>query len=211
MDTNSCPLCNSSSQPIAEYQNRQYLHCPECKGVFLNKQNHLSFENEFFRYNEHNNDVNDVRYQDFVKPIVNEILKDFKSCDKGLDFGAGPGPVISKLLTDEGYQIAQYDPFFHNNESLLKQKYNYIVCCEVIEHFYNPNKEFKLLNSLMKNGGKLYLKTTLFSNDIDFRNWHYKNDNTHVFFYQKETFDYIKNQFGFSELKIEGSLIVFSA
>jgi len=39
-------------------------------------------------------------------------MKDFNTNHKGLDFGAGTGPVISKVLKDKGYCIAQYDIFF---------------------------------------------------------------------------------------------------
>jgi len=98
----------------------------------------------------HNNDVNDSGYHKFVSPIVNAVLNDFLPEHKGLDFGAGTGPVISKLLTDRNYQIKQYDPYFFNLPELLQKKYDYIVCCEVIEHFYDPDKEFQLLKSLLK-------------------------------------------------------------
>ena len=70
------------------------------------------------------------------------LLWDFTSKHTGLDFGAGTGPVISKVLKDNEYKIKQFDPFFHNYPELLKEKYDYIVCCEVMEHFYDPAKEF---------------------------------------------------------------------
>ena len=118
--------------------------------------------------------------------------------------------MISKVLKDYDYQIAQYDPFFHNFPDLLKYKYDYIACCEVIEHFYNPHKEFELLKNLLHQDGKLYCMTDIYDNNIDFYKWYYKNDPTHVFIYQKETFQWIKEKFGFSDVQINERLIVFS-
>ena len=51
--------------------------------------------------------------------------------------------------------------------------------------------------------------TNIYHDGIDFEQWYYKNDPTHVFIYTHDTFDYIKNEFGFSELVIEGNLITF--
>ena len=35
--------------------------------------------------------------------------------------------------------------------------------------------------------------TDVFNQSINFENWYYKNDETHVIFYTKNTFDWIKN------------------
>ena len=40
-----------------------------------------SIAEEKSRYQLHNNDVNDPRYQDFVMPIVNGVLTDFTKKD----------------------------------------------------------------------------------------------------------------------------------
>lgn len=92
---------------------------------------------------------------------------------------------------------------------MLKFKYNYIICCEVIEHFHFPQKEFTLLRSLLKPGGILYCMTEIYSEDIDFINWHYKNDPTHVFFYHKDALKWIQEHFRFSEVKKKNRLIEF--
>lgn len=161
------------------------------------------------RYEEHHNDVEDPKYQKFVSPIVNAVTKNFSTDSLGLDFGSGTGPVISKVLSDKGYQINQYDPFFSNTPEVLKLQYNYIACCEVIEHFHNPRKEFERLKGLLMPKGHLYCMTHLYTNDIKFPNWYYKNDDTHVFIYRRETLMEIQKRYGFSALKIEGRLTTF--
>ena len=53
--------------------------------------------------------------------------------------------------------------------------------------------------------------TELFSSEINFKEWYYKNDETHVVFYSEKTIKWIQQTFNFSEVKMDGRLIVFSA
>ncbi len=206
----TCPLCDTKSSFFEEVQTRVYYKCSECKGIFMDSSQYMSFENEEKHYRFHNNDANDIGYQNFVSPITNRVLNDFTFKDSGLDFGAGTGSPITKVLRDNVYQIAEYDPYFHNNHELLKTKYNYIASCEVVEHFHHPNKEFALLKNLLLKGGKLYIMTHLYDPEIDFPSWYYIKDHTHVFLYQKETMEWIVNKFGFTSVEIKNRLIVFS-
>lgn len=161
------------------------------------------------RYELHQNDITDVGYQNFVSPIINAVKNNFYTDSIGLDFGAGTGPVISKILNDDGYKVRQFDPFFFNDINALQLKYDYIICCEVIEHFHSPNKEFELLKKLLKPKGHLYCMTHIYTKEIDFINWYYKNDNTHVFIYQSETLMNIKASYHFSSLTIVDRLATF--
>lgn len=207
----SCPLCcNNCSEIFYNVKNRVYILCNNCYGIFLIHSLLPSEDFEIARYKQHNNDVNDIRFQNFVSPIVNHVLKDFSKKHKGIDFGAGTGPVITEMLRDKDYNIKAYDPFFHNYPHLLNQKYDYITCCEVVEHFHNPKKEFELLSNLLNPNGVLYIMTSIYHSGIDFKSWYYKDDPTHVFFYQKETIEYIHRNHFFSSYKNEGNLIVFT-
>lgn len=202
-----CILCGSNTASFKNWRNLEYLKCRGCSSVLLNPKNYVNAKEEKERYQEHNNDVNDKRYQKFVYPIVKEILFDYKEEDIGLDFGAGTGPVISKLLKDKGYNIKIYDPFFANYPDLLEDKYDYIACCEVMEHFHNPRAEFHLMKSMLNLGGTIYLKTSLYDEDIDFIKWNYKDDQTHVFFYHRDALEWIKTNIGFSSMEIKENLI----
>ena len=203
----TCPLCSSVSELFFKNKNN-YYRCIKCKGIFIDENNRINQESEKLVYLQHQNDVNEIGYQKFVSPITSAIMKDFTPYSNGLDFGAGTGPVLSKVLQDNNYSIKQYDPFFHNYPELLEQKYDYIGSCEVIEHFHNPYKEFKLLQNILNKNAKLYLMTEIYDDSIDFASWYYKNDPTHIFFYSKETFQWIKNKFKFSNIYIDKRLIV---
>ena len=200
----NCPLCNSFSTLFCEKPKHLFYKCTNCDGIFRPKDTFLTAKEEKEHYEKHNNDVFDERYQAFVSPIVDAILQDFSTEAKGLDFGSGTGPVIAKMLTDKGFQVQNYDLFFANEVSLLKEKYNYVSCCEVMEHFYQPYKEFELLPK-----GKLYCKTAVYNNQKPFENWYYKDDFTHVFIYQPKTLEWIKEEFHFSNLIIKEKLLVF--
>jgi SAM-dependent methyltransferase len=206
MKNPACTLCLGDSKEIFE---QRYYECQVCAGIFLSDKFYISKEAEKLHYESHNNDIYDLRYQKFVSPITNKVFLNFKSYHEGLDFGAGTGPVISKVLRDKGYQIVEYDPFFNSDMKPLERQYDYIVCCEVIEHFHKPAKEFSLLRSLLKPNGILYCMTECYDSSIAFESWYYKNDPTHVFFYRDKTLEWIKEKFNFSSHKREGRLVAF--
>ncbi|MHA7057789.1 class I SAM-dependent methyltransferase [Aquimarina sp. M1] len=204
-----CALCGSKITAFSFVHKRAYYHCSDCDSISLAPSYFLSNDQERKRYETHNNDVTDPGYQNFVSPIVNAILEDYDENSKGLDFGSGSGPVITEMLRNQGYEIETYDPFFDPNSKALQTTYDYIACCEVMEHFYNPHKEFKLLHSLLRNKASLYCKTYLYDTSIDFESWWYKNDPTHVFFYTKKTLNWIKQYYHFYDIIISDNLIIF--
>ena len=187
----NCTLCGST---LTNKKDEYYYNCDICKAIVKDKKYYLTADKEKARYETHNNDVNDIRYQNFVLPITNYVIEEILPGHKGLDFGSGTGPVISSMLMEKGYDIVQYDPFFAPKQNVLNNMYDYIVCCEVIEHFYNPKTEIDRLVSLLKVNGILLIMTMLYNDQIDFNKWNYRNDSTHVFIYRKETIEYIANE-----------------
>lgn len=206
--THTCPLCQGQGIFFQFHGQRIFYVCETCSGVFLDSNDYLDPEAEKKRYMEHNNDVEDIRYQRFVSPVVQAVLRRFTPEDKGLDYGAGTGPVITKVLTDRNYDIVPYDPFFCNQKSLLNQQYNYIVCCEVIEHFHRPGVEFSKMRSMLSNNGCLYCMTDMLKDQVDLSSWYYVNDPTHVFLYKEETFLWIKEHLGYSHVDFDERLII---
>ncbi len=204
-----CPLCNNPNTQQRELST-QFYNCLNCSTVFRSAEFFLTSEKERERYLLHENDVEDKGYQQFVSPVVREVQQSFTPNSLGLDYGAGTGPVAAKLLEENGYQLNLWDPFFHKNESVLHTTYDYIICCEVIEHFYYPREEFTKLKDLLSPTGKLFCMTELLPKKTPFENWHYKNDKTHVLFYSEESLRYVQREFGFSALKVDGRLAVFS-
>lgn len=212
--TLACPLCNSQAFFFTKSKHKQiYFRCDHCKSVFMRPDDYVNSDDEQKRYETHNNDVTDQRYQKFVSPITKTIENNFSEHDQGLDYGCGTGPVVTYVLNQKGYKnIKLYDPFFHDKPEVLENQYDFIICCEVMEHFYNPKAEFKALRQMLKPNGQLLCKTSLFlkkNNQKDFENWHYKDDETHVFFYSEKSLEYIKNEMNFKSVEYGQKLIRF--
>lgn len=203
----NCPLCQAQ---LTKQLTDNFYDCTTCFAIIKDKRFYLSAQEERDFYLNHNNDVEDVGYQQFTAPITQYVLDNFAPHHKGLDFGAGTGPVITAMLMKNGFKNIQlYDPFFAKNDHALKETYDFIFSCEVVEHFHHPLKEYIQLFGLLKEGGKLCIMTDCFTKSTsDFPSWYYKNDPTHVFIHRKETFDYIAKQFGAIVAKQEGRLTV---
>ena len=205
----SCPLCQHKAVSFYKKRDKHFFQCTHCHAVFLDPDSRFKKDNEKQRYLHHQSSPEDSGYLDFLSPIITTVQDNFTAAHKGLDFGCGHTPVLSELLSKQQFDIASYDPIFHDNKSLLDQKYDFIICCEVIEHFYHPDKTFELLSKLLKPKGQLICHTHIYQDDIDFQSWYYKNDPTHVFFYHPSTLEYIKNKFSFTSLDVTENLITF--
>lgn len=201
----TCPLCSS---PLITPKDIHYHVCDTCKALVKDNKQYLTATEEKAHYECHNNDVEDVRYQNFTMPITQYVLENRLPTDKGLDFGSGTGPVISCMLQKKNYDIVPYDPFFAPNQSALKTTYDYIVCCEVWEHFHHPKLEIDRLTALLKPNGLLLIMTLLYDHSIDFKTWYYRRDPTHIFIYTRDTIKYIAEKNGLNILELSDRLIV---
>lgn len=210
-----CPLCKSHASWFCNYFNHvvEFFKCNNCSSIFKSSNSYPKWESEKARYETHNNDVYDIRYQHFVSPITNAVKKHFENTSLGLDYGCGTGPVAAHVLEKQGYNIILYDPFFYPDKSYRSHVYDYIICCEVMEHFFDPYKEFQKLKSLLKPNSKLYCKTKMIADDVqveDFKSWFYKDDPTHVFFYTSKSLDMICRLSNFKTVSFDDNLIIFS-
>lgn len=147
--------------------------------------------------------------QNFTSPITNSILSTFTSNHLGLDYGCGTAPVISKLLKDKGYRVELYDPYFYPNENYQNYQYDYIFSCEVFEHFYNPKQEIEKLLSILKPTGSLLVMTLIYDFEVDFKDWYYRKDPTHVFIYTKKTVQFIADKYNLKAKLENNRMIIF--
>lgn len=199
-----CPLCRENlSTPPVTHLKRIFFRCENCDLLSLDTSQRLTPSEEKARYETHENDIQDPKYQEFVRPLVNWVQEKLKPEAFGLDFGAGTGPILESLFQEKGYKMDKYDPFFWPNPSVLQKKYDFVVASEVVEHFSNPEKEFTLLKSLLKPGGVLGLMTLMHEPQTEIETWYYLKDPTHICAYSEKTFEWIRDRFCFSELEIK--------
>ena len=174
---------------------------------------HLSQNEEKALYDIHQNNPEDLGYRKFlsrtVTPLLQRLARQRIDEPLGLDFGCGPGPVISEMAKEKGIIIHNYDPYYYHFPELLKNKYDFITMTEVIEHVVMPHKLLILLSSLMKSDSTLAVMTKRVTSQQNFKNWHYKNDPTHICFYSMETFAWIANKFNWQLEEVDKDVVFF--
>ena len=205
-----CIVCkNQEAVDFKNIKQKRYWKCSYCEAIFLDKEFYLSSNDEYKHYLTHNNDVNDPRYKKFLSNLMLPLIDRIKLKSIGLDYGCGPGPALSLMLREKGYQMFNYDPFFHPKKSNLLKKYDFISCSETVEHFHNPFYEFTRFNELLNVGGIIGIMTNFHSKENIFENWYYIKDPTHVVFYSKNTFLIIAKMFKWDCEFLNNNLVFF--
>jgi len=187
-----CPLCKNDKNPESLLSaGRAFSRCAVCRLTFVPKDRHLSPDEERGRYEQHRNDVSDPAYRAFLQPTADAIQAKVPPPARGLDFGAGPGPALARMLEERGYVMSLYDVYFHPDREALESVYDFIVCTETAEHFCDPRAEFLRLKERVTPGGWIAIRTELFLSSRNFEQWHYPRDPTHVSIYAPETLEWI--------------------
>jgi hypothetical protein len=178
--------------------------------VFKSVELHLSKEAEDKRYQTHQNSNQDQGYIDFLNKLAIP-LKDFvKNEDSHLDYGCGPYSQLSKILEPVVASSEVFDPLFFPSKEIVKEQYDVVTCTEVAEHFKYAAVDWEQLLSTVKPLGILGIMTQFYKDEINYKEWWYKNDPTHVVFYRQETLDYLTKKY---QLKVlyndHRSVIIF--
>ncbi|KEQ11760.1 hypothetical protein GZ78_28685 [Endozoicomonas numazuensis] len=201
-------MCHAPTNIYASDRRREYFQCSQCALVFADPSGWPSPELERSEYELHENDASDSGYRTFLSRISAPLQKVLSTNATGLDFGCGPGPTLSLIMAEAGWEMALYDPFFHPDLSTLETSYDFITATEVIEHIHHPDVWLPKLWNMIKPGGTLAFMTKLVIDQTAFKGWHYKNDPTHVCFYSVETFQFLADKWG-ALLSFEAKDVIF--
>ena len=205
----ACPLCNTNPKlAFLSDVEREYYRCSCCDLIFVPREYHLSEIDQRARYDSHNNDPGDLRYRNFFKQLLVPLLAILPSNSYGLDFGSGPGPTLSLMLEECGHKVDLYDKFYAQNDAVFQNHYDFITATEVVEHLPNPLKDLEALVKILQKGGILAIMTEIVSPQLDFTNWYYKNDPSHVCFYSEKTFIYLANLLGLEIVTLSERVII---
>lgn len=172
------------------------MTCRRCALVWLDPAQRPSLDEELTEYRLHNNDPNDPRYRRHLAKLTDPLTQGMFDGAEGLDFGSGPGPAIKPMLEERGFRVTNYDPnFAPDAAAIFERKFDFISCTETAEHFHDPAMEFETFSALIEPGGRIGLMTRLRTDDIDFPNWFYIRENSHVTFYAPDTMQWIAARF----------------
>jgi len=201
----NCPLCTSVGRRFLQCKDaRQYWDCDCCGLVWLDAAQRPSRVAEEARYRTHENDGAEyLSYLGKTALPIGELLPEGAS---GLDFGCGPTEGMKRVLSPLGFTVESYDPIFFPRADLLKNRYDFLLCSEAAEHFFEPMSEFERMNQLLKPGGLIGVSSRLSTADEKFEGWTYRRDPTHVVFYREKTVRWLADHFGWELLKLENPL-----
>lgn len=200
----TCPLCarpepvhfHSMEPPIpwhlyapglSRANGLRFFRCLACHLIWKDPQIRPTPAQERIHYEKHNNDVREPGYRAHLMELLGPVAQIVREGAKGLDYGSGPAPSLEPLARELKLDCSSFDPFFAPSYELLAEEaYDFIFCCEVVEHFREPQKEFAKLAQLLKPGGVVGIKTQI--PPEDFSAWWYHRDPTHVSFFSRQTF-----------------------
>jgi len=183
-----CPLCHKTdSRHFSRNRVRDYLSCQTCHLIFVPPEQYVSADDEKAHYDLHENHPTDPAYRQFLNRLWAPMCERVPPSSRGLDFGSGPGPTLSVMFEEAGYEMAIYDHFFAPTLSTLDQPYDFITATEVVEHLHHPGFELERLWSLLNPGGVLGVMTQLVPEQTPFADWYYLKDPTHVCFFSQST------------------------
>ncbi|MEX1186208.1 MAG: class I SAM-dependent methyltransferase [Gemmatimonadaceae bacterium] len=207
-----CPLCHAARpRSVESGDGKGYFACRVCNLIYLTPSQRLSAAGERARYELHNNDRDDPNYVLFLRRLADPLVERLRPGARGLDFGCGPTPVLSEILTAAGFPCAAYDPFFAPDETLLDKRYDFITCSEVVEHAHDPARMFATLRRMLAPDGILGVMTMFHPGEDAFADWWYRRDPTHVCFYGEATMRWIGERHGWQTEFPRPNVTLFSA
>ena len=217
MNNLSCPLCLSNKTKFlcSKYitwkfkHEREFFICATCNLIFVPKKFHISEQDQINRYLQHNNSPEDLNYRKFLSKLLTPLVKNITAKSYGLDYGSGPGPTLSIMLEEVGFNVAIYDKYFSPNTVVLNKQYDFITCTETAEHFSTPKTEFENFQKILKPKGCIGIMTSMIEDPNSFLDWHYNRDPTHISFYSKKTMSWIAKNFNWTIKFFDSNVTLF--
>ncbi|MCF7904426.1 MAG: class I SAM-dependent methyltransferase [Candidatus Marinimicrobia bacterium] len=205
-----CPLCLSkSTSAYCMVEDRKYFICPTCDLVLIHPSHLPSREEEFERYETHQNDPADIGYIMFLSQLIRPMLGFLSPGARGMDFGSGPVPAISHLLKEARYDVASYDIFYADDPEVLKRKYDFVTASEVAEHLHSAGETLDRIWSCINPGGIFGIMTGMRTRNIVFESWYYVRDPTHVIFFSPRTMEWLADHWKARIIYTKGNVTIY--
>lgn len=206
----NCTLCQSERTSLYfEGDSREYYSCSECGLIFVPEAFWLTPDAEKQKYDHHRNSPDDLVYQQYLKQIMDPVLERISEGARGLDFGSGPGPTLSKMFESQGFKTDIYDSYYAPNDQVFQKTYDFITACEVIEHFFKPLMELDRLFALLEPNGVLAVKTQMLPSEEEFPTWYYKRDMTHVCFFSEQSLKFLADRWKAEMISAKPNVVLF--
>lgn len=125
-----------------------------------------------------------------------------RSSIKHLDYGGGGG-LLSKVLTESGWQSESYDPFVNKELAITELgQFNLITAFEVFEHVPNAAELISNIRSLLVPNGLVLFSTLLSDGNIKPKErltwWYASPRNGHISLFSKNSLTILAQKHGFN-------------
>ncbi len=131
--------------------------------------------------------------------LVNRLFPTIKP-GRMLDYGGGNGVLAESLLATGFPHVETYDPFVERYATRPAERFDCVICFEVVEHSTDPAHIFADLDAFLNDRGMILFSTLVQPADIDQQglNWWYAGPrNAHVSLYTRESLAQVVQPLGF--------------
>ncbi len=165
------------------------MHCPRCGLVFVPGEFWLGEDAERARYAHHDNSPTNEGYVRFLGQVADVVAELGSSHARVLDFGSGENAVLADILRQRGFDCLAYDPLYGKGLAALRDRYDVVVLCEVIEHLRDLRDEILSLEKVLAPGGSVVVRTQCYPSVAGVTSWWYARDATHLNFLSERTLE----------------------
>jgi len=192
-----CKLCLASAcVPAGRNKHKEFVHCPDCGLVFVPREFWVNEDEERARYAHHDNSLSNEGYVRFLGQVADVVAGLEPKPGRVLDFGSGDSAVLTSILRRRGFDCAAYDPIYGLGQAALRDQYDTVVVCEVIEHLRDLRADLALLKECLAPGGRVVVRTQVYPSVATIPTWWYARDATHINFFGKQTLAFAANLCG---------------
>jgi hypothetical protein len=118
---------------------------------------------------------------------------------------------LADILQQAGHNMTVYDPIYADYPQALQNRYAFITCSEVIEHFRQPAQTFRLLFNLLEPNAHLAIMSKRVLDAAAFSRWHYKQDPTHISFYAEASLQWLAEHYQCQIVFVGRDVAIFQA
>jgi len=183
-----CPACASLAASYARgAEGRGYSLCPACGLVCLDPEDRLPPAEERERYLLHDNGPGNEGYAAYLTGFIESAISPFAPAgSRILDYGSGPYPLLSRILSERGFETCAWDPLFSPVPPDPRRRFDLVVAHEVLEHCSRPLDALNDMAARLSPGGSLSVSTLFRPAEPEaFLAWWYRQDSTHVSFFSE--------------------------
>jgi hypothetical protein len=157
--------------------------------VFVPRKFWLGADEERARYAHHDNSPSNAGYVKFLGQVADVVAEIGSGRARVLDFGSGDRAVLAEILRQRGFDCVAYDPLYSTDRSALRERYDVVVLCEVIEHLRDLRAEMLSLRECLIPGGHVVVRTQCYPSVAGVTSWWYARDATHLNFFAERTLE----------------------